>query len=107
MQTLRFTTSTPSSMFNIESRTPLVIPKDLSTFKFSETKAKVAYIHGKAEELAGFDIPIFLDGDIAQLDLPINEQDIKMLLPDGEYYITATYQEELCDTCYYLQLKDR
>lgn len=35
----------------------------------------LVHIHDDAEELAGFDLPIFLDGDYGQLDLPVEEQD--------------------------------
>lgn len=59
----------------------LITPKDL--------KATSAYIHGDAEELAGFDAPTFIDGNLGQLDLPVEEQGIWMLLPSGQHRCKA------------------
>lgn len=46
--------------------------------------ATYAYIHGEAQDLAGFDIPVYIDGDIMQLRQPLDMQDIEMLLPHGK-----------------------
>ena len=80
---LRFTTSEPGVMG--VSSDPLKIPEGELKVIRSEVKGEGAYIHGDAEGLAGYDIPIFLDGDMAQLDLPVDEQDILMVLPDGDF----------------------
>jgi hypothetical protein len=97
MKQLRFTTTKPMSMFGIfnpkEDHEPLVTPNDIGEFIMDDIKGTGAYIHGDAEELAGYDIPTFIDGNLSQLDLPIDEQDILMLLPRGcEYKCKA----ELC-----------
>ena len=83
MKQLRFTTSKPGFMGT--ASIPLVVPESVEQIIQTDTKYKSAYIHGDAEELAGYDIPIFLDGDLGQLDLPIEEQDILMLLIGEEY----------------------
>jgi len=82
METLIFTTSEPQS-FGLSGE-PLIgkFTHLLATYNL---KYDSAYIHGKAEELAGYDIPIFLSGDFSNLDLPVEEQQIFMLLPSGEY----------------------
>ena len=78
-------------MFNMDNMAPLEAPTEGEELIMNETKATSAYIHGEAERLAGFDIPIFLSGDIQQLDLPLDEQDILMILPSGEYKMNAIY----------------
>ena len=66
---------------------------------------RTAYIHGDAESLAGYDIPIFLDGDMGQLDLPVEEQEIEMLLPDGNHNCKATKEQDMINKAYYITLK--
>jgi hypothetical protein len=80
--TLRFTPQ------NIETGKPLVTPEDNGQ-TFGDARFKNAYIHGEAERLAGSDSPIFIDGDLSQLDKPEDEQQIRMLLPNGEYECVA------------------
>ena len=46
--------------------------------------ATYAYIHGEAQDLAGFDIPCYIDGDVMQLRQPLDKQQIEMLLPHGK-----------------------
>jgi hypothetical protein len=90
MKQLRFTTTPPCGMFSIAYGEALVMPDDKGETIQTETKYNRAYIHGDAEDLAGFDIPFLIDGDIGQLDLDIAEQDILMLLPSGEYPCVST-----------------
>jgi hypothetical protein len=97
MKQLRFTTRSPYSFISelVGEERPDILPIDMSNVgKVIETEIKGvgAYIHDEAEDLAGFDIPTFLDGDLGQLDLPINEQDILMILPSGEYPCKAELQ---------------
>lgn len=106
MKQLRFTTTKPMPMLGIfnkeEDHQPLVIPKDVGEFIQDKTKGKTAYIHGDAEALAGFDIPTFIDGNLGQLDLPQNKQNILMLLPSGEYKCKAEFCTEAGATNSYL-----
>lgn len=94
--TLRFTAA----------RDATIIPKDRKKL-FGTTKYGLKFIHGEAEELAGNDIPIFLDGDMSQLDKDPEEQDIRMIIPKGEYECVAITMEEpsIEEMCYYLVLK--
>lgn len=89
MKQLRFTTTEPYSMFFGGDAELLVKPDDIGTLNENKPIGTGAYIHDDAEELAGFDIPIFLDGDYEQLDLPVEEQDILMMLPSGNYKCKA------------------
>lgn len=93
MKQLRFTTTKPMALFGIlspkEDHEPLVVPEPRFDLIQTETKAPMAFINGEAETLAGFDVPLFIDGDMGQLDLPADQQDIIMLLPSGEYKCRA------------------
>lgn len=93
MDQLRFTTTEPGGflgiMNNREEHNPLAIPKSTGELIQDKVKGRCAYIHDTAEELAGYDIPTFIDGNMGQLDLPIEDQDILMLLPSGEYKCKA------------------
>jgi hypothetical protein len=104
MKQLRFSTTIPMGMLGImnpkEDHIPLQIPTDIGKLIRDPLKGNSVYIHGGAETLAGYDIPTFFDGNIGQLDLPIEEQDILMLLPSGEYKCKA----ELSKCCYLITL---
>lgn len=90
MKQLRFTTTEPYRMFGMFGEKELLVKiDDIGTLSEFKPKGTGAYIHDDAEELVGFDIPIFLDGDYEQLDLPIDEQDILMMLPSGNYQCKA------------------
>ena|SRR6266403_1504431 len=110
MKQLRFTTTEPTGMFSMlasESPELLVEPKlKFELIPSDNIKGKSIYIHGDAEKIARFDIPYFIDGDLGQLDLPIEKQDILMLLPDGEYPCQAEFQNtELAQNSYLIILK--
>ena len=98
MNTLRFTTTKPMAMMGIfhskEDHKPLSVPVNAGEFIKDVVKGKGAYIHGEAEHLAGFDIITWIDGNLGQLDRPIEEQDILMILPGGEYPCKAEYCTE-------------
>ena len=64
-----------------------------------------AYLHGKLESIAGYDIPIFMKGDMAQLDEPLEKQDILCVINDKEYICQAELQTEGDAGAYYLILK--
>ncbi len=111
LKQLRFTTTKkPLSMFQMGifgSLPPLRKPKDKSELITDIIKGSGAYIHGEAEKLAGFDIVSFIDGNTAQLDLPIDKQNILMLLPSGEYECKAElYKESGSKNKYLITLKD-
>ncbi len=106
MKQLRFTTTKPMAMLGIlnpkEDHKILVTPNKIGEFINDKIIGKTAYIHGIAEGLAGFDIPDFIDGNLGQLDLPFNQQDILMLLPSGEYKCKAEHCMERGATNSYL-----
>ncbi len=109
MKQLRFTTTKPMGMIGIfnpeEDHQPLVIPTEVGELIMDKTKGSGAYIHGEAERKAGFDIPTFIDGNLAQLERPVEEQDILMLLPDGEYKCKAEYCDQFgASNCYLITL---
>jgi len=106
MKQLRLTTTPPHSMFE-GSDDLLVKRQDIGKIINCKLKGRTAYIHGEAEEISGFDIPVFLDGDMAQLDLSVEDQNILLLLPSGEYPLISTLQTKgiLDNNAYYLTLK--
>jgi len=97
--TLRFTTTDQNT------GEPLARPEDAGQ-TFGEATLKNAYIHGEAADLAGYDLPVFIDGDLSQLDKPAEEQEIRMLTDKGEYEMEAHVNEEDGREVYYLTLKD-
>lgn len=109
MKQLRLTTTKPMGMLGImnpiEDHAPLSIPNEVGEMIMDKIKGRTAYIHGEAESIAGFDIPTFIDGNLGQLDLPIGQQDILMLLPSGEYKCKAEYCDRLGSSdCYLITL---
>ena len=112
LKQLRLTTTEPRFMAGVFDEKPadnLVTPTKINKLIKTKVKGRTAYIHGKAEQLAGFDIPRFIDGDMGQLDLPIENQDILLILKSGEYPCVAKYREKnkaaWDDDCYYIVLK--
>ena len=107
MNQLRITTTEPTSMFGLmfNKNETLIQPNNIGEVIQAETKGSNMYIHGEAERLAGFDIPVIIDGHIGQLDLPINEQDILLILPEGEYKCKAEYYDGIgASDCYLITL---
>lgn len=105
MRQLKLTTSTPG--FFGSAGNPLIeIEGDIEITALEEIKAPGFYIHGEAEYLAGYDIPIILDGDLNNLNLPIEEQDILLLLPSGEYKCKSMIEQDLLRKAYYITLFD-
>ena len=84
---LRFTA------LDAESGKPLVDPEDNGK-TFGDTRLKDSFIQGEAEFLAGFDMPVFIDGDLSQLDKPEEDQRIIMVLPNGEYECVSRTVDE-------------
>ena len=110
MKQLRFTTTKPMGMLGImnppEDFKPLVYPEKIGEFIKDKIKGRSVYIHDDAEELAGYDIPTFIDGNLGQLELPVEEQDILMVLPSGEYKCQSEYCDEIgSSNCYLITLK--
>ena len=99
-ETLRFTVGDP------ETGEPLVNPEDNGK-TFGEPRFQNAYLQGDARDLAGFDQPIFIDGDLTQLDKPEQEQEIRMILPQGEYECVARAIDEAGEDIetYFITLK--
>lgn len=95
MKQLRFTTTMSMSFAGVfnpkEDFKPLALPTEIGEIIQDKLKGKNIYIHGDAEDLAGFDIPLFIDGNLGQLDLPIEQQDILMCLPNKTYKCKAEY----------------
>ena len=106
MKQLRFTTTHPYGMFSSSESELLISTDNINLGELSNylPKGVGAYIDNDAEELAKFDIPLFLDGDYEQLDLPIEEQDILMMLPSGNYQCKSelTYKSMINKDKYYL-----
>lgn len=92
---LKFSTTTPFSETEDPERLlnvyPLIVPPPDSKLEMGDIKGKEARIVGKALEIAGFSLPCFFDGEITELDNPNGE--IIMVLPSGEYPISATLDE--------------
>lgn len=108
MKQLRFTTTGPTGILSVADAIPLITPNEIGELNNTgEVKGDRAYIHHDAEDIAGFDIPMFIDGDLRQLDLSHAEQDILMLLPSGEYACKAEIQDGnvIDGNAYYITLK--
>lgn len=104
---LRFTSSKPYSFFSLNDNIePLVdikqIPELGTLINQHIMNDKSCFIDGEAETFAGFDIPIFIDGDMSQLNLPIEKQKIIMVLQDGNYLCECHTE----GTIYYLRLRE-
>ena len=99
MRQLRFTTTKPMGMLGIfnpvEDHKPLFVPENVGELIHDTVKGRTSYIHDDAEDLAGYDIPTFIDGNLGQLDLPIEEQDILMVLPSGEYHCKSELSTDI------------
>jgi len=109
MKQLRLTTTKPMGILGIMNpegdHEILTKPDEIGELVMDKIKGKSAYIHGEAENIAGFDIPTFIDGNLGQLDLPIEQQDILLLLPSGEYKCKAEYYDEIgASNCYLITL---
>ena len=90
-----------------EDHAPIALPSEAGKIvQDLARKVKAVYIHGEAESKAGFDIPVFIDGNLSQLEKPIDEQEIIMILPDGEHLCKAEYYDEPGSSdCYLITLK--
>ena len=105
MKKLKFTTSKPG--FFGSTGEPLVLPKEGEEpefFKDTKPKCNSIYIHGEAESLAGYDVPIFLSGSMDMLNVPVEEQDIVRVLPNGEHKCKSTINVGPISESYYLTL---
>jgi len=96
--TLRFTG------VDAQSGDPMVNPEDNGK-TFGEPQHTAAYLRGEAQNVAGFDQPIFIDGDLTQLDRPEEEQEIRMILPQGEYECVARTEDNEGIPTYSIMLK--
>lgn len=86
-----------------------VIPRNRKYTMTGSAKygAMKSILVGKAEELAGTEIPIFFEGNLAMLDKPVKEQRIKLFLPSGEYdCITILDEDERVGIFYLIFLRD-
>lgn len=92
---LKFTTTTPFDenmpIDEFLKVAPLVKPDDKCKLIAGAIKGKTATIKGRALQLAGFYLPCFFDGMITELDK--ENATIIMVLPSGEYNVTATLDE--------------
>lgn len=85
---LRFTTFYTKDGHLTPDSVPHITPPADSHLVGDEVVGRNALIVGKARELAGYDIPMFFAGDIAELDSPTPQ--ITMHLRSGEYPIAVT-----------------
>ena len=105
MKQLRITSSTPGFFGSINKA--LINPENVGeVVPLTKPKCRNAYIHGEAESKAGYDIPIFIDGEMDQMNEEVEKQDILLLLPDGEYPCKCTIEMDLTAEAYYFTLKD-
>lgn len=109
MKQLRLTTKKPMGLLDIgnpeEDHQPLINPTEKGDFILDKIKGRNVYIHGEAEKLAKFDIPVFIDGNLGQLALPIEEQDILLMLPCGNYKCKSEYNDSIgASNCYLITL---
>ena len=109
MKQLRLTTTKAMAMLGIlrptADHTPLITHGNIGELFMDKIKARSVYIHGEAQSLAGFDIPTFIDGNLSQLELPLEQQDILLLLPSGEYKCKSEYYDEVgASNCYLITL---
>jgi hypothetical protein len=106
MKQLRITTSTPGFMGQVNE--PLVTVKNKGKFiPLNNPQCENIYIHGKAMDLAGYDIPIVIDGDFNNIHLPIKEQDILLMLPNGNYKCKCSIEKDMITNAYYITLLDK
>jgi hypothetical protein len=107
MKQLRLTIIEPISMFTMDDFEPLIMPDETGELIYGGNRTGKVYIDGEAQSIAGFDIPYFIDGNLGQLELPIEQQDILLLLPCGEYKCKAEYNDSpFASDCYLITLKD-
>lgn len=100
---LRITTTTPHSMFSSSDELRTELPTEIGEITGElKNKGASAYIDGEAESLAGFDIPVILDGNIGQVDLPIEEQDIVMLIDGVAHKVVAILHKNWSNEPQYL-----
>ena len=86
MNKLYLTASSTSS----EHDYPLIKTKSPKVELSADLKHGNAYFYGEALNLTNkFETPFFLEGDMAQLTLPVQEQEIYLLLPSGMYRVKA------------------
>lgn len=85
---LRFTTFYTIDGHLTQDSEPHITPPADSKLIGDEVVGRNALIVGKALELAGYDIPMFFAGNIAELDSP--DPQITMHLRSGEYPIAVT-----------------
>lgn len=111
LEPLYITTYEPYSLFEFgQEHTPLVDTKECEvTGDASKLRKPCAYLHGDAEELAGFDIPHLMHGNIEQFDA--DDQEIYLVLPgdDGPvmhkcYAYPTDKSNEWNGGCYYIEL---
>ena len=90
---------------DIEKLTDAIENKGVENEK--KIKHNTAYFHSNAQELAGFDIPLFIKGDMLQLDASKSDQEIILLLPgDIEKELESTpILDGWDENSYYLTLK--
>lgn len=92
MKTLKFTTTEPGCMGSVDGANkynPKPEECDLDVEASKDMEVKIAYIHGEAENKAGYDIPVFFGGDLRQMEQPLEEQSIQMFIGDKVFEMKA------------------
>tara|TARA_R110002020_G_scaffold118535_1_gene270825 strand:- start:241 stop:627 length:387 start_codon:yes stop_codon:yes gene_type:complete len=59
-----------------------------------ESKYSNVYVHGEAQDIADYDIPVFFNGDMNQLLQPVDKQKIQMFIGNQVYSCKAVSSEE-------------
>lgn len=96
MDTLKFTTTEPGCMGSIDGASrynPKPEECNLNAESGKDMLVKIAYIHGEAEDKAGYDIPVFFGGDLRQMEQPIEEQSIQMFIGDKVFEMKSLLNE--------------
>ena len=73
---------------------PTRFKRDLKVSDEVESKYSSVYVHGEAEEVAGYDIPVFFNGDMEQILQPVGKQKIQMFIGNKVYFCKALPAEE-------------
>jgi len=55
----------------------------------------------------GLDYTIVIDGDFNNIHLPIKEQDILLMLPNGNYKCKCSIEKDMITNAYYITLLDK
>lgn len=94
MKTLSFTLVNRHSEEGNLLFDPSKFDTDIKKSDKVESKYSKVYVHGEAQDIADYDIPVFFNGDMDQLLQPVDEQKIQMYIGNKVYSCKAVSAEE-------------